>query len=99
MTVRNSPPIKREEDGRNVIHVTEEQHVANTVFVERARALLNDFDLADAKQLKQARELLQREGIPQWTIFAVGDAPESTEADRRWASSRLQEMRDAGELP
>jgi hypothetical protein len=68
-------------------------------FVERARALLKGFNLMDADELRQARELLQREGIPQWTIFAVPDIPPTTDEGMRWAERRLQEMRDLGELP
>jgi len=73
-------------------------HAEKTAFVERARELLKGFDLMDAEQLQGARALLEREGIPQWTIFSVGEATPITEAEKRWASRRIQELRDSGEF-
>lgn len=75
------------------------EHAEKTAFVERARELLKGYDLMDAAQLKQARALLEQQGIPQWIIFACAPVPETSEAGMRWAEQRLQEMRDSGELP
>ncbi|MEO8393324.1 MAG: hypothetical protein ABI700_10060 [Chloroflexota bacterium] len=74
------------------------EHAEKTAFVERARELLKSFDLMDAEQLQGARALLEREGVPQWTIFAVAEQPATSDAGMRWAEKRLQEMRDSGEL-
>ena len=75
-----------------------EKHRENTAFIERARELLTGLDLLNADDLQRARELIQREDIPQWVIFELADKAPNTDAGMRWAQRRLKEMRDTGEL-
>jgi hypothetical protein len=74
-------------------------HAEKTAFVQRARKLLGDIDLMDADSLAQAREILRREGIPQWTLFAVRETPDITEDGMRWAEQRLAELKASGDVP
>lgn len=75
-----------------------QEHAANTAFVERARALLADVDVMNADDLARARDLLRCEGIPQWTLFALKDAPPVTEVGIEWAERRLAELRASGDV-
>ncbi len=74
-------------------------HDEKTALMQRVRMLLEGVDLMNADELQRARELLQRENIPQWTLFALKEAPSTTEAGLGWGERRLQELRDSGELP